>query len=60
MKQIDNKQIEKILPYIEHGKRESATLSTGGKTLDKKDYYIEPTIFSSVKVNLMIFSIYIV
>ncbi|KAJ1393505.1 Aldehyde/histidinol dehydrogenase [Sesbania bispinosa] len=43
-------QFEKILSYIEHGKREGATLLTGGKTVGSKGYYIEPTIFSDVKV----------
>lgn len=49
--QIDKKQFERILSYIEHGKREGATLLTGGKPLGtEKGYYIEPTIFSDVKV----------
>jgi coniferyl-aldehyde dehydrogenase len=39
-----------ILSYIEHGKREGATLLTGGKALGNKGYYIEPTIFTDVKV----------
>jgi coniferyl-aldehyde dehydrogenase len=50
--QIDKKQFEKILSYIEHGKREGATLLTGGKPLQLggKGYYIEPTIFTDFKV----------
>ncbi|KAG6718691.1 hypothetical protein I3842_04G165000 [Carya illinoinensis] len=47
--QVDKKQFDKILSYIEHGKREGATLLTGGKPLDGKGYYIEPTIFSEIK-----------
>ncbi|KAJ1419822.1 Aldehyde/histidinol dehydrogenase [Sesbania bispinosa] len=49
--QVDKRQFEKILSYIEHGKREGATLLTGGKRVGNKGYYIEPTIFSNVKVN---------
>jgi coniferyl-aldehyde dehydrogenase len=49
--QVDKKQFEKVLSYIEHGKREGATLLTGGKTIGNKGYYIEPTIFSNIKVN---------
>ncbi|MFQ6655742.1 hypothetical protein Gotur_026165 [Gossypium turneri] len=49
--QTDKKQFEKILSYIEHGKREGATLLTGGKRLGSKGFYIEPTIFTDVKVN---------
>ncbi|CAJ1951815.1 unnamed protein product [Sphenostylis stenocarpa] len=52
--QVDKKQFEKILSYIEHGKREGATLLTGGKSVGNKGYYIEPTIFSNVKEDMII------
>lgn len=55
MKQVDKKQFEKILSYIEHGKREGATLLAGGKRALDKGYYIEPTIFADVKVNCKIY-----
>lgn len=48
--QVDKQQFEKILSYIEHGKKEGATLLTGGRPLGEKGYYIEPTIFAEVKV----------
>jgi coniferyl-aldehyde dehydrogenase len=54
--QVDKKQYEKILSYIEHGKREGATLLTGGKPLGGKGYYIEPTIFTDFKVYIYILS----
>ncbi|KAE9600301.1 hypothetical protein Lal_00045335 [Lupinus albus] len=52
--QVDKKQFEKIISYIEHGKREGATLLTGGKRVGGKGYYIEPTIFSNVKEDMVI------
>ncbi|KAG5559380.1 hypothetical protein RHGRI_009049 [Rhododendron griersonianum] len=52
--QIDKTQYEKVLSYIEHGKREGATLVTGGKPCGEKGYYIEPTIFSEVKDDMKI------
>ncbi|KAL2321250.1 hypothetical protein Fmac_030219 [Flemingia macrophylla] len=52
--QVSKKQFEKILSYIEHGKREGATLLTGGKRVGDKGYYIEPTIFSNVKEDMLI------
>ncbi|KHG07688.1 Aldehyde dehydrogenase family 2 member C4 [Gossypium arboreum] len=52
--QTDKKQFEKILSYIEHGKREGATLLTGGKRLGSKGFYIEPTIFTDVKEDMTI------
>ncbi|XP_050365588.1 aldehyde dehydrogenase family 2 member C4-like [Argentina anserina] len=52
--QVDKKQFEKILTYIEHGKREGATLLTGGKPVGNKGYFIEPTIFTDVKDDMLI------
>lgn len=49
--QANKKQFETVLSFIEHGKREGATLLTGGKPLDRKGYYIEPTIFTDVSVS---------
>ncbi|KAG4136424.1 hypothetical protein ERO13_D07G004700v2 [Gossypium hirsutum] len=50
----DKKQFEKILSYIEHGKREGATLLTGGKHIGQKGYYIQPTIFADVKDDMIV------
>ncbi|CAL5443085.1 unnamed protein product [Camellia sinensis] len=52
--QVDKVQFDKILSYIEHGKREGATLLTGGKPCGEKGYYIEPTIFTDVTDNMLI------
>ncbi|XP_058074813.1 aldehyde dehydrogenase family 2 member C4-like [Magnolia sinica] len=52
--QVDKVQFEKVLKYIEHGKREGATLLTGGKACGEKGYYIEPTIFTDVKDDMLI------
>ncbi|PON73317.1 Succinylglutamate-semialdehyde dehydrogenase [Parasponia andersonii] len=52
--QVDKVQFEKVLSYIEHGKREGATLLTGGKAIGDKGYYIEPTIFTDVKDDMLI------
>ncbi|KAA8534995.1 hypothetical protein F0562_029998 [Nyssa sinensis] len=52
--QVNKKQFEKILSYIEHGKREGATLLSGGKPCGKKGYYIEPTIFTDVMDDMII------
>ncbi|XP_020686744.1 aldehyde dehydrogenase family 2 member C4 [Dendrobium catenatum] len=52
--QVDKKQFEKILQYIEYGKRDGATLLTGGKPCGKNGYFIEPTIFTDVKEDMVI------
>jgi len=52
--QVDKDQYEKVLKYIDVGKREGATLLTGGKPYSEKGYYIEPTIFTDVKDDMSI------
>ena len=52
--QVDNDQFQKILKYIESGKKEGAHLLTGGKQVGKKGYCIEPTVFADVQDNMTI------
>uniref|UniRef100_A0A0D9WRP5 Aldehyde dehydrogenase 1 n=1 Tax=Leersia perrieri TaxID=77586 RepID=A0A0D9WRP5_9ORYZ len=52
--QVDKVQYERVLRYIEQGKTEGATVLTGGKPCGKKGYYIEPTIFTNVKDDMII------
>jgi aldehyde dehydrogenase (NAD+) len=55
---INESQFNKILKYIEIGKREGAKLLLGGKTYHKgncsKGFFIEPTIFSEVTPEMRI------
>ncbi|GAA0144652.1 dehydrogenase [Lithospermum erythrorhizon] len=44
--QIDKNQYEKVLSYIELGKKEGATLLMGGEPCEGKGFYIKPTIFT--------------
>lgn len=46
--QVDQAQFEKILQYIDLGKKAGATCVTGGKRHGKTGFYIEPTIFTDV------------
>uniref|UniRef100_A0A1D1Z1X3 Aldehyde dehydrogenase family 2 member C4 n=1 Tax=Anthurium amnicola TaxID=1678845 RepID=A0A1D1Z1X3_9ARAE len=52
--QVDKDQFKKVLSYIDHGKREGATVLTGGNSCGEKGYYIEPTIFTDVKDDMLI------
>ncbi|XP_010250355.1 PREDICTED: aldehyde dehydrogenase family 2 member C4-like [Nelumbo nucifera] len=52
--QVDKRQFDKILSYIEHGKKEGATLLVGGKRFGDKGYFIEPTIFADAKEDMLI------
>jgi len=50
---VNRAQMEKVLNYIEIGKKEGAKLVTGGKAYREgacvRGYFIEPTIFSEVE-----------
>ena len=50
MYQIDGEQFNKILRYIRLGIDSGATLTAGGERAGSKGFYIQPTIFSDVKV----------
>ncbi|XP_014241818.1 aldehyde dehydrogenase, mitochondrial-like [Cimex lectularius] len=52
--QIDEEQMNKILSYIESGKKQGANLVTGGERVGTKGYFIQPTIFSNVKDDMVI------
>uniref|UniRef100_K3X4K6 Aldehyde dehydrogenase domain-containing protein n=1 Tax=Globisporangium ultimum (strain ATCC 200006 / CBS 805.95 / DAOM BR144) TaxID=431595 RepID=K3X4K6_GLOUD len=52
--QIDRTQFEKILNYISIGKKEGATLLTGGKRVGDKGFFIEPTVFADVHDDMTI------
>ncbi|KAL6066356.1 Retinal dehydrogenase 1 [Balamuthia mandrillaris] len=47
---VDKPQFEKVLHYLESGKKEGAVLKTGGGKAfpDKKGYFIQPTVFADV------------
>ncbi|XP_071733922.1 aldehyde dehydrogenase family 2 member B4, mitochondrial-like [Rutidosis leptorrhynchoides] len=52
--QIDSEQFEKILRYIRSGVDSNATLECGGDRFGSKGYYIQPTVFSNVKDDMLI------
>jgi aldehyde dehydrogenase (NAD+) len=52
--QVDKAQFDKIMGYIESGKREGATCATGGKRVGSKGFFIEPTVFTNVKDEMAI------
>ncbi|EMS67032.1 Aldehyde dehydrogenase family 2 member C4 [Triticum urartu] len=52
--QVDKAQYERVLGFIDHGKREGATVLTGGKPFGQRGYYIEPTVFTDVKDDMII------
>jgi aldehyde dehydrogenase (NAD+) len=52
--QVDEAQFDKILRYIEYGKKEGASMLTGGGRIGNRGYFIEPTLFADVTDNMRI------
>lgn len=52
--QVSQQQMERVLAYIDQGKREGAVLECGGGRLGNKGYFIQPTVFSDVTDNMTI------
>ncbi|RSM06220.1 hypothetical protein CEP52_005855 [Fusarium oligoseptatum] len=56
--QVSKAQYDRVLSYIEEGKREGATLSLGGKPhqgINGKGFFVEPTVFTDVKDDMKIY-----
>jgi aldehyde dehydrogenase (NAD+) len=52
--QVDQTQFDKIMHYIDLGKREGAECLTGGSRWGDRGYYIEPTLFTGVTDDMAI------
>lgn len=46
--QVDQAQFDKILKYVEIGKKEGARVVSGGKRFGDRGYFVEPTLFDNV------------
>ncbi len=52
--QVDQDQFNKVMSYIDVGKKEKAKLVAGGNRVGDKGYFIEPTVFADVKDDMKI------
>ena len=52
--QVSQEQLDKILHYVEVGRQEGATLTVGGRRHGTKGFFVEPTIFDSVRDDMAI------
>jgi len=52
--QVDQDQFNKVMSYIDAGKKEHAKLVAGGNRVGNKGYFIEPTVFSDVQDDMKI------
>ena len=52
--QVDQAQLDKILKYIDYGKKDGASCISGGKRYGDRGYYVEPTLFANVTDDMRI------
>ncbi len=52
--QVSREQFEKVLNYIDIGKREGAQCVTGGGRFGDRGYFIKPTVFTGVRNDMRI------
>lgn len=52
--QVSQEQFDKVMGYVEAGKRENANLMAGGNRVGEKGYFIEPTVFADVQDDMTI------
>jgi aldehyde dehydrogenase (NAD+) len=52
--QVDQAQFDKVLNYIDAGKREGASLRCGGGRWGDRGYFVEPTVFADVQDHMKI------
>ena len=52
--QVDAAQLEKVMGYIESGKKEGARLVAGGERTGERGYFVQPTVFADVTDNMRI------
>ncbi|KAH0828790.1 aldehyde dehydrogenase domain-containing protein [Lanmaoa asiatica] len=52
--QVSKTQFERIMGYIESGKRDGATVHIGGKRIGDEGYFIQPTIFTECQPQMKI------
>src|SRR5204862_6119774 len=52
--QVSQEQLDRIMGYIDSGKKEGAQLLAGGNRVGGKGYFIEPTVFDNVRDEMKI------
>src|SRR5207237_10402432 len=52
--QVSQEQFDRVMGFIETGKKEGAKMLCGGNRVGQKGYFIEPTVFDNVQDNMKI------
>jgi len=52
--QVSQEQFDRVMGYIEHGKKDGARMLLGGSRVGTAGYFIEPTVFADVSDDMTI------
>jgi aldehyde dehydrogenase (NAD+) len=52
--QVDEAQFDKVMSYIDSGRREGAKLLCGGERVGNRGYFVQPTVFADVQDQMKI------
>ncbi len=52
--QVNQAQFDRVMGYIDSGRKEGATLACGGERVGERGYFIQPTVFSDVQDGMKI------
>jgi phenylacetaldehyde dehydrogenase len=49
---ISSKQLDRVLGFIDEGKRDGVEVHTGGRRMDRKGYFVEPTVLTGAREDM--------
>ena len=52
---ISQKQLNRVMGFIDEGRRDGVEVVTGGKRQDRLGYFVEPTVLTSVRPDMRLF-----
>jgi phenylacetaldehyde dehydrogenase len=52
---ISQKQLDRVLGYIDAGKQQGAQIVTGGKRIERDGYFVQPTLLANVRPEMSVF-----
>jgi aldehyde dehydrogenase (NAD+) len=52
--QVSQEQFDRVMGYIQHGKKDGAKLLVGGERVGNRGYFIQPTVFADVQDEMTI------
>lgn len=52
---ISEKQLDRVMSYIDAGSTAGAEIVTGGKRIDREGYFVQPTLLANVRPDMSVF-----